>query len=145
MSLVKPYTCIITAEEKFNEFPLIVSHSNFKHIRIANGSGGYAKGYQFHNNADAQKYFELLNTLDIEFHQVSIMLPVDESEFKKPSQSNVAQPVTAELVRKLRDETGLCMMECKKALIEANGNIEKAKELVRNYGRSSPRLVSYRR
>ena len=145
MSLVKPYTCIITPEVKFSEFPLIVSHSNFKRIRIADGSGGYAIGYQFLNDEDALKYYDLLTTLDIEFHKVSIMLPVDDSEFKKPLQTNVAQKVTVELVRKLRDETGLCLMECKKALTAAEGNLEKAKELVRRTGFSTTRLVSFRR
>jgi elongation factor Ts len=35
--------------------------------------------------------------------------------------------ITAAMVMKLRDETGLPMMECKKALQEANGDFELAK------------------
>lgn len=34
--------------------------------------------------------------------------------------------ISASLVKELRDRTGLGMMECKKALVEANGDIEKA-------------------
>jgi elongation factor Ts len=32
--------------------------------------------------------------------------------------------ITASMVKELRDRTGLAMMECKKALTEANGDIE---------------------
>jgi elongation factor Ts len=39
--------------------------------------------------------------------------------------------VTASLVKELRDRTGLGMMECKKALVEAQGDIEKAIEELR--------------
>ena len=39
--------------------------------------------------------------------------------------------VTASLVKELRDRTGLGMMECKKALVEADGDIEKAIEELR--------------
>lgn len=39
--------------------------------------------------------------------------------------------VTASLVKELRDRTGLGMMECKKALTEADGNIDKAIEDLR--------------
>jgi len=34
--------------------------------------------------------------------------------------------ITASMVKELRDRTGLAMMECKKALTEANGDIELA-------------------
>jgi elongation factor Ts len=39
--------------------------------------------------------------------------------------------ITASLVKELRERTGLGMMECKKALTEADGNIDKAEELLR--------------
>ena len=39
--------------------------------------------------------------------------------------------ISAALVMKLRERTGLAMMECKKALTEANGDIDKAEELLR--------------
>ena len=39
--------------------------------------------------------------------------------------------ITAALVKELRELTGLGMMECKKALTEANGDLKKAEELLR--------------
>ena len=41
---------------------------------------------------------------------------------------------TAADVKKLRDETGAGMMDCKKALDEAKGNFHEAKEIVRQKG-----------
>jgi elongation factor Ts len=42
--------------------------------------------------------------------------------------------ITAGLVRELRDKTGLGMMDCKKALVETNGDMEKAIEYLRKKG-----------
>lgn len=42
--------------------------------------------------------------------------------------------VTLELIQQLRDRTGIGMMDCKKALIEADGDVEKAVELLRKKG-----------
>ena len=42
--------------------------------------------------------------------------------------------ITADLVKELREMTGAGMMECKKALEETNGDIEKAVELLRERG-----------
>jgi elongation factor Ts len=42
--------------------------------------------------------------------------------------------ITAEMVRKLREETGAGMMDCKAALSEAQGELEKARELLRKRG-----------
>lgn len=42
--------------------------------------------------------------------------------------------ISLELVKKLRDRTGIGMMDCKKALEEAGGDIEKAVELLRKKG-----------
>ncbi|MBP6115653.1 MAG: elongation factor Ts [Neisseriaceae bacterium] len=39
--------------------------------------------------------------------------------------------ITAKMVAELRGATGLGMMECKKALVEAEGNMEKAEEILR--------------
>ena len=39
--------------------------------------------------------------------------------------------ITANLVKELREMTGLGMMECKKALTEANGDLRKAEEILR--------------
>jgi elongation factor Ts len=42
--------------------------------------------------------------------------------------------ITAEAVRKLREETGAGMMDCKSALVEAKGEPEKAREILRKKG-----------
>lgn len=42
--------------------------------------------------------------------------------------------ITASLVKELRERTGAGMMECKKALTEANGNIDAAAEALRKSG-----------
>lgn len=43
--------------------------------------------------------------------------------------------ITAAMVMKLRDETGLPMMECKKALLETGGDFELAKQKARESGK----------
>ncbi len=42
--------------------------------------------------------------------------------------------VTADMVRELRERTGAGMMECKKALVESNGNFDQAVEALRKSG-----------
>ena len=42
--------------------------------------------------------------------------------------------ITADLVRKLRDATNVSMMECKRALVEAGGDMEKANRILRERG-----------
>ena len=42
--------------------------------------------------------------------------------------------IDSKLVKELRDRTGAGIMDCKKALIEANGDIEKAIEILRKLG-----------
>jgi elongation factor Ts len=42
--------------------------------------------------------------------------------------------IPAEMVRKLREETGAGMMDCKSALLEAGGDAEAARELLRKKG-----------
>ncbi|MGB4649201.1 MAG: translation elongation factor Ts, partial [Acetivibrionales bacterium] len=42
--------------------------------------------------------------------------------------------ITAEMVKQLRERTGSGMMDCKKALTEADGNIDKAIEILRERG-----------
>jgi elongation factor Ts len=42
--------------------------------------------------------------------------------------------ITAEMVKQLRDKTGAGMMECKKALAETGGDVEKAIDLLRKAG-----------
>jgi elongation factor Ts len=42
--------------------------------------------------------------------------------------------ISAEMVRKLREETGAGMMECKSALVESGGDLEKARDILRKKG-----------
>ena len=42
--------------------------------------------------------------------------------------------VSASLVKELREKTGLGLMDCKKALVESEGNVEKAVEYLRKKG-----------
>ncbi len=42
--------------------------------------------------------------------------------------------ISAKLVKELRDRTGAGMMECKKALVEANGNLPEAEIILRKRG-----------
>jgi elongation factor Ts len=46
----------------------------------------------------------------------------------------MAVEINATLVKELRDETGAAMMDCKKALVEASGDKEKAREILRARG-----------
>lgn len=48
-----------------------------------------------------------------------------------------APAIPADLVKKLRDQTGAGMMECKAALQEANGNLEDALTILRKRGLAS--------
>lgn len=38
--------------------------------------------------------------------------------------------ITSDIVKQLRDKTGISVMECKKALVEADGNMDKALEIL---------------
>ncbi len=42
--------------------------------------------------------------------------------------------ITAALVKELRDATGISMLKCKQSLEEADGNLEKAREILRKLG-----------
>ena len=65
--------------------------------------------------------------------------PVDslESAVRSPeplARIDMAVAITADLVKQLRDKTGAGMMECKKALTEANGDMEAAVTILRKAG-----------
>ena len=45
--------------------------------------------------------------------------------------------ITAQMVKELRDKTGAGMMDAKKALVEVDGDMEKATELLRQKGIAS--------
>ena len=44
--------------------------------------------------------------------------------------------ITAQMVKELRESTGAGMMDCKKALQEAEGNMERAVDILREKGLS---------
>jgi len=54
--------------------------------------------------------------------------------------------IRSEDVKKLRDETGVGMMDCKRALVEAQGDFARAKQLLREQGLElmghQPRYIS---
>ena len=52
--------------------------------------------------------------------------------------------ITAADVKKLRDETGAGMMDCKRALTEAGGSVEAARDLLRTWGLASAQKRSTR-
>jgi elongation factor Ts len=52
--------------------------------------------------------------------------------------------ITAQLVKQLRDRTGAGMMECKSALVEANGDIGNAEVILRKRGIASAQKKSAR-
>jgi len=52
--------------------------------------------------------------------------------------------ITAQLVKQLRDRTGAGMMECKSALVEADGDIDKAEIILRKRGIASAHKKSAR-
>ncbi len=45
--------------------------------------------------------------------------------------------VSIDLLQKLREETGIAMIDCKKALEDANGDLKRAKEILRERGKES--------
>ena len=49
--------------------------------------------------------------------------------------------ITAQQVNELRKKTGAGMMDCKKALIETDGDLEKAVELIREYEENKGKLL----
>ena len=53
--------------------------------------------------------------------------------------------ITAQMVRTLREETGQGMMDCKKALTEANGDVEVAVEILRKRGMAAAETKAARK
>jgi elongation factor Ts len=60
--------------------------------------------------------------------------PAAESLKQEPDARTAMAEISAALVKQLRDKTGAGMMECKKALTEANGNMKEAITLLRKAG-----------
>ncbi|XP_010540967.1 PREDICTED: uncharacterized protein LOC104814561 isoform X2 [Tarenaya hassleriana] len=63
--------------------------------------------------------------------------PKAEEETKETAEKPVTTVVSAALVKQLREETGAGMMDCKKALAETGGDLEKAQEYLRKKGLST--------
>ncbi|MEI6465357.1 MAG: elongation factor Ts, partial [Verrucomicrobiota bacterium] len=49
----------------------------------------------------------------------------------------MSTPITAQMVNNLRLATGAGLLDCKKALTEANGNVEEATTILRKKGAAS--------
>jgi elongation factor Ts len=49
----------------------------------------------------------------------------------------MSEPITAQMVNSLRGQTGAGLLDCKKALTEANGNVEEAITILRKKGAAS--------
>ena len=43
--------------------------------------------------------------------------------------------ITVEQIKQLREETGISIIECQKALTEAKGDVKKAKEILKKWGK----------
>lgn len=52
--------------------------------------------------------------------------------------------VTIDLIKQLRDETSVSISECKKALEESEGDIQKAKEILKKWGKEVAQKKSSR-
>lgn len=63
-------------------------------------------------------------------------LPITKTETDTMAPANFGV-ISAALVKKLREETGVGMMDCKKALTETGGDLEKACEFLRKKGLAS--------
>ena len=55
---------------------------------------------------------------------------------KMETAPNLKMAITAALIKELRDRTAAGMMDCKKALVETNGDIEAAIEFMRKNGQA---------
>jgi elongation factor Ts len=56
----------------------------------------------------------------------------------------VSQPVSADLVRRLREQTGAGIMDCKQALQQVDGDFERARDVLRTKGLASAQRKSGR-
>lgn len=68
-----------------------------------------------------------------QLQEYCVLLGENKDVFVKENKQTQEErkPITAQMVRELRDKTGLCMMECKKALTSANGDMELALNYLR--------------
>lgn len=52
--------------------------------------------------------------------------------------------LSTDIIKRLRDQTGAGIMDCKKALVEAEGNIDKALEILEQQGLATARKKAHR-
>lgn len=52
--------------------------------------------------------------------------------------------ITSEMVKELRDSTGISVMQCKKALEQANGDMDSAREILKSFSESQAEKKSDR-
>ncbi|XP_022961305.1 uncharacterized protein LOC111461841 isoform X2 [Cucurbita moschata] len=100
-------------------------------VRYNLGEGLEKKSQDFAAEVAAQTAAKPAATPAVKEEQPS----VEEAKEAVPKAAAVAVP--AALVKKLREETGAGMMDCKKALSETGGDLEKAQEYLRKKGLSS--------
>lgn len=63
-----------------------------------------------------------------QLQEYCVLLGENKDVFVKENKQTQEErkPITVQMVKELKDKTGLCMMECKKALTSANGDMELA-------------------
>lgn len=68
-----------------------------------------------------------------QLQEYCVLLGENKDVFVKENKQTQEErkPITVQMVKELRDKTGLCMMECKKALTSANGDMELALNYLR--------------
>ena len=68
-----------------------------------------------------------------QLQEYCVLLGENKDVFVKENKQTQEErkPITVQMVKELRDKTGLCMMECKKALTSADGNMELALNYLR--------------
>ncbi|KAE9586019.1 hypothetical protein Lal_00010275 [Lupinus albus] len=98
-------------------------------VRFNLGEGLEKKSQDFAAEVAAQTAAKPLPTPAVE--QPAVAAP------KETEQKQATVTVSASLVKQLREETGAGMMDCKKALAETEGDLEKAQEYLRKKGLSS--------
>ncbi|KAK1285040.1 hypothetical protein QJS10_CPB20g00652 [Acorus calamus] len=96
-------------------------------VRFNLGEGLEKKSQDFAAEVAAQTQAKVLPTVSMD----------PPSEVKEVVEKAPTVTISAALVKQLREETGAGMMDCKKALTETTGNLEKAQEYLRKKGLSS--------
>jgi elongation factor Ts len=68
----------------------------------------------------------------------------DQSRLDVSSEEYITMEISAQMVKQLREKTGAGMMECKKALVEAKGDLDAAEVILRKAGIASAAKKSTR-